>query len=206
MKFTCCVLIIYLMFLTSCKRIFRTQVIKGSIKELASGNPISNQDFEMDYETTKSLEHYESKTDANGNFKLKNVANWDNASYHFKFKNFHYVVSDFNPWFNFYINEGVLVSKSTMKVSFSNSTSQNDTLIIKFSGYAYYNGFSKTLVGPFPIRLTIPISDTVENYCSYKNDGIEAHEVVWKFRNQSGNIILKDNYLTGIGTIDSLNF
>ena len=203
--------IIILFSFYSCIKEFGYDDIKGSIKELGTNNPIKGQKFTMVYSTNKSSDIYSATTDDNGNYKVKNVLYRDVGQYTYSFKSFEYnakVNSNLYYYFDFYVKEGILQSKCDLKVSFKNSTSINDTLILLSDSepFPYNKKLSKKLIGPFQMNFIIPISDTVENFCTHKSDGIIERKVFWKFRGQSGTINLTDNYLTGIGTIDSLNF
>jgi hypothetical protein len=211
MRYYALLLFSVMLLFNSCIKEFGYDDYKGSIKEFGTNSPIKNQKFTFRYSTNKSSDIYTSSTDDNGNYIVKNVLYRDVGQYTFSFKSFEYnarVNSNLYYYFDFYVKEGILQSKCDLKVSFKNSTSINDTLILLSDSkpFPFNKKLSKRLIGPFQMNFIIPILDTVENFCTHKNDGIIERKVFWKFKGQSGTINLTDNYLTGIGTIDSLNF
>jgi hypothetical protein len=195
--------------LNSCEKFKMHDIVSGNIKNLKTGEPIRNQEFKLVCKTDKYYDEYFSSTDIDGNYKVKTTSRKDVTYNIFTINNCIYNSKDnsnLEGFPNFYIYEGKLQSNSDLVIQFSNSTSIVDTLILNLYGSKYCIGFSKTIVGPFSTRLAIPILDTVENFCSHKNDGIVERKVYWQFRGKTGNINLTDNYISGVGTIDSLSF
>jgi hypothetical protein len=184
--------------------------VQGSIKDLITGNPIRNTEFKVVHKTYHYSDAYRCSTDNEGNYYYKATFRKDVTHEEFTIKNCFYnskPTSNLEQFYDFYIHEGQLFSQNKLILNFNINTTPNDTLVLTLGlNYNYYPEVKKIYVGPFPSKLNINLLDTVENISSYKKDGIIERNLNWKFRNKSGNITLKDNYITGIGTTDSMSF
>lgn len=212
MKITFLFLVSIMLFFDSCEKLERHDNITGSIKDIITGTPIRNTEFKVVHKTSKYSDEYFSSTDDNGNYSVKATFRKDYSFDEFTIQNCFYnsrVGGNTEKFYDFYIHVGQLYSQNNLIVSFKNTTTSNDILVLKLlKGGKYYNReVQKIYVGPFPSKLNISVIDTIENLSSNtKSDGIFERNLSWKFGSQSGGIILKDNYLTGTGTIDSLSF